>query len=139
MPWSQTPVVSSIIAIAYFGLLPSAAFKASAFSRYAGLSIVHKCTFFASQYRACTLNSSSFGLPLPGLPVDFITDLVANLWSGGTFLTSTPEQALQRGRCHFYSPDHPLGNNITFHLSFDRIPTTRASLGTRMALFDLHS
>jgi len=32
MPWSKTPVVSWILAIAYSGLLPSAQYKASAFS-----------------------------------------------------------------------------------------------------------
>lgn len=34
---------------------------------------------------ACILAPSSSVLPLPGLHVDFATDLLARLWSGGTF------------------------------------------------------
>jgi hypothetical protein len=48
---------------------------------------------------ACSLAPSSFGLPLPDLPVDFTIDLLAKLWSSGTFTVC----------------DHPLGNNIEFH------------------------
>ena len=33
--------------------------------------------FIGVQYRACTLDPSGFGLPLPGLPADFTTDLPA--------------------------------------------------------------
>ncbi len=33
--------------------------------------------------------------------------------------------------------DHPLGNNIKFHLPFGRIPTIRTSLGARMPRFDI--
>ena len=39
----------------------------------------HNYTFFGAQYRACNLDPSSFRLPLPGLPVDFTTDLPAKL------------------------------------------------------------
>ena len=81
MPWSKTPVVSQSLAIAQPGLLPSAACRASAFSCNAGLSNDHNYTFFGAQYRACTLDPSSSVLPLPGLHVDFTTDLVANLCS----------------------------------------------------------
>jgi hypothetical protein len=48
---------------------------------------------------ACGFAPSGFGLPLPGLPADFATDLLARLWSGGTLTVC----------------DHPLGNNIEFH------------------------
>jgi len=48
---------------------------------------------------ACSLVPSGFGLPLPGLPADFTTDLLAKLWSGGTLAVC----------------DHPLGNNVEFH------------------------
>ena len=48
---------------------------------------------------ACGLAPSGFGLPLPGLPADFATDLLAKLWSGGTLTVC----------------DHPLGNIIEFH------------------------
>ena len=48
---------------------------------------------------ACGLAPSGFGLPLPGLPADFATDLLAKLWSGGIFTVC----------------DHPLGNIIEFH------------------------
>ena len=36
-------------------------------------------------YRACILDPSGFGLPLPGLPADFTTDLLAQLWSVGAY------------------------------------------------------
>jgi hypothetical protein len=45
----------------------------------------HNYTFFGAQYRACTLDPSSFALPLPGLHVDFTTELAASLYSGGIF------------------------------------------------------
>ena len=48
---------------------------------------------------ACSLAPSGFGLPLPSLPADFATDLLATLWSGGTLTVC----------------DHPLGNIIEFH------------------------
>ena len=48
---------------------------------------------------ACSLDPSSFGLLLPGLPVDFTTDLLAKLWSDRILTVC----------------DHPLGNNIDFH------------------------
>jgi hypothetical protein len=50
-------------------------------------------------YTACGLAPSGVGLPLPGLPADLATDLLAKLWSGGTLAAC----------------DHPLGNNIEFH------------------------
>jgi hypothetical protein len=48
---------------------------------------------------ACRLAQSGFGPPLPGLPADFATDLLAKLWSDGTLAVC----------------DHPLGNIIEFH------------------------
>ena len=48
---------------------------------------------------ACSLDPSSFGLLLPGLPVDFTTDLLAKLWSDGILTVC----------------DHPRGNIIDFH------------------------
>ena len=39
----------------------------------------HNYTFFGAQYTACILDSSGFGLPSPGLPADFTTDLVVSL------------------------------------------------------------
>ena len=50
-------------------------------------------------HTACNLAKSGFGLPLPGLPADFTVDMLAKLWSSGTFTVC----------------DHPLGNNIEFH------------------------
>jgi hypothetical protein len=77
MPWSQTPVVSRLLALTHSGLLPSAACRASAFFPIRGnYPQDHNYTFFGAQYRACTLG---FGLPSPGLPVDFTTDLPARL------------------------------------------------------------
>ena len=86
MPWSKTPVVSFMLAISHIGLLPSAQSKASAFLPHSGsYPNDHNYTFFGAQYRAYTLVPSSFVLPLPGLHVDFSTEPVANLYSGGTF------------------------------------------------------
>ena len=50
----------------------------------AGSYHVTTIAYFGAQYRACILDPSGFGLPLPGLPADFSTDLPARLWSGGT-------------------------------------------------------
>ena len=58
-------------------------------------------TFFGAQYTACTLAPSGSRLPSPGLPADFATELAATLCSGGNFAACG---------------DHPLGNNIEFHL-----------------------
>ena len=53
--------------------------------RYAALILPdHNYTFFGAQYRACNLAPSSFGLPLPVLPVDFANELLAKLCSCGT-------------------------------------------------------
>ena len=72
------------IAIARPGLLPSSRYKLSAFSRtQQDYPHDHHYTDFGAQYRACTLDPSSFVLPLLGLQVDFTTDLSAALWSGG--------------------------------------------------------
>ena len=56
-------------------------------------------TISGFSYTACSLAKSGFGLPLPDLPADFATDLLAKLWSGGTLAVC----------------DHPLGNSIEFH------------------------
>jgi hypothetical protein len=39
----------------------------------------HHYTYFGAQYSACILDSSGFRLPLPGLPADFSTGLLARL------------------------------------------------------------
>jgi hypothetical protein len=63
-------------------------------------------------HTACSLATSGFGLPLPGLPADFATDLLARLWSGGTLAVC----------------DHPLGNIIEF-LGTNSIPNDLGFLG----------
>ena len=40
--------------------------------------------YFGALYKACIIDPSGFGLPLPVLPADFSTVLPARLWSGGT-------------------------------------------------------
>ena len=80
--------------------------------------MVRNYTFFGAQYTACALAPSGFRLPLPGLPADFATELVANLCSGGTLTRS----------------DHPLGNIIEFRPPLGRFPTIRASLSTTTGL-----
>ena len=85
MPWSQTPVVSLMLAITYAGLLPSVPLDAVGFLPYKrDYPIDHNYTFFGAQYTACILDPSGFGLSSQSWPADFSTDLVANLWSGGT-------------------------------------------------------
>ena len=56
-------------------------------------------TISGLSHTACNLAKSGFGLPLPGLPADFTVDLLAKLWSSGTFTVC----------------DHPLGSIIEFH------------------------
>jgi hypothetical protein len=87
MPWSKTPVVTCTLAIAHTSLLPSDTLERVGFrSDYAVLILTdHNYTFFGAQYRACNLAPSSFGLPLPVLPVDFANELLAKLYSCGTF------------------------------------------------------
>ena len=48
------------------------------------LSNDHNYTYFGTQYRPCTLDSSGSRPPLPGLPADFTTELPAKLYSGRT-------------------------------------------------------
>jgi hypothetical protein len=63
------------------GLLPSTVCKVSAFLLVIPRSYPNDqdYTYFGAQYKACTLASSGFGLPLPGLPADVTTDLLAKL------------------------------------------------------------
>ena len=76
MPWSKTPVVTRMLAKSPTGLLPSAKSSASAFLTLIARVILsdHNYTFFGAQYRACALDPSGFGPPLPVLPSDFTTD-----------------------------------------------------------------
>ena len=88
MPWSKTPAVTSTLALARQGLLPSACSTASAFPCFHRVSNVRDYTVFGAQYKAWILAPSSFVLRLPGLHVDFATELVASLCSGGTFASA---------------------------------------------------
>ena len=100
MPWSQTPVVSQILASNALrtAAFPQAQTGVGFLSQLTDYPNVHDYTYFGAQYTACTLAPSGFGLPLPGLPANVTTDLLAKLWSGGTFQNN----------------GHPLGNNIEF-------------------------
>ncbi len=77
---------------------------------------------------------SGFGPPLPVLPSDFTADLLAKLWSGGTFLISMPEQALQRERLQL---QHPITHLVTISnfILTSGIPTIRIYLDTSSRLF----
>ena len=119
MPWSQTPVVTSKLATTCQGLLPSARSRASALPEFTGLSNDHNYTIFGAQYRAWILAPSSFVLRLPGLHVDFTTERMADLCSGGTFAFAIT---------HWIT----LTNFIPILRGF---PTFRAYLGTRSVLF----
>ena len=78
MTWSKTPVVTRTLSVACPGLLPSSAYKLSAFAsyNYGSLSNDHNYTFFGAQYIPCILDPPGFGLPLPGLPSGFTTALL---------------------------------------------------------------
>ena len=86
---------------------------------FAGLSNDHNYTFFGAQYTSWILVPSSFVRRLPGLHVDLTTELVANLYSGGTFAFR----------------DHPLDNNNQFHPDLRGFPRFRAYLGARSVWF----
>ncbi len=81
MPWSQTPVVSRILAIAHPGLLLSDTMHRVSFHLKPSEAYPndHNYTYFGAQYRACILAFPGFRLPLPGLPADSATDLLATL------------------------------------------------------------
>ena len=86
-PRRQTPVVNRTLAITQSVLLPSSFQRPSAFTPNLLEAIKkndHSHRYIGAQYKACILNPSGFGFPLPGLPADFTTDLPAKLWSGGT-------------------------------------------------------
>jgi len=67
--------------VAQSGLLPSDKCRPSAFTPGCPEAILadHNYTYFGAQYRPCVLVPSGFGLPSPGLPSDFTTDLQATL------------------------------------------------------------
>ena len=113
---------------------------------------VHDYTFFGAQYRPCTLVPSGFGLPLPGLPADFTTELAANLYSGGTcthwvtisnFTSYGDSQRLgfrwarelaRLGRCHIcYFQLVPFDNSNRFHSG--NPPSLMIRLITRAVIF----
>jgi hypothetical protein len=81
MPCSSTPVVSSALALARFGLLPSATMTTSAFPLFL-LTVIH-CpqlyNFRGYNHTACFLAPLGFRLPLPDLPARFTTALLARL------------------------------------------------------------
>ena len=101
MPCSQTPVVFWLLAILY--ATKTAAFRYLHNVGFCPVSRTYPMTTMSTisglNTTACGLAPSGFGLPLPGLPADFATDLLAKLWSGGTLTVC----------------DHPLGNGIEFH------------------------
>src|SRR4029434_3892776 len=84
-PLHQTPVVSWTLALASPGLLPSGHCTPSAFPRYTMRIILWTTTLHISalHHAACFLVPSSFVRPLLGVHVEFTTDLLAGLWSGG--------------------------------------------------------
>ena len=85
MPRSQTPVVSCTRALSPPGLLPSGHWKPSAVPRYSLRRILWTTTRHISgrHHAAYILVPSSFVRPLLGVHVDFTTDLLARLLSGG--------------------------------------------------------
>ena len=67
MPCSQTPVVSSALALAHSGLLPSACVTASAFPpNCCGYPLSTIIQISRLNHTACLLAPPGFGLPLPG-------------------------------------------------------------------------
>ena len=89
------------------------------FSLLRGYPMTTTIHFSGLNTEPASLLLSGFGLPLPGLPSDFTNDLLAKLWSCGTFLTSVPEQALQRGGWQFC---HPITHWVTISNFKDSLP-----------------
>ncbi len=103
--------------------------------RFAKLNLLdHNYTFFGAQYRACNLAPSSFGPPLPVLPVDFANELLAKLCSCETSadrllragassakrltvrsILPSARASPAKGCIVFTMCSHPLGNDIKFH------------------------
>jgi hypothetical protein len=111
MLWSKTPAVTCLLAVSHSGLLPSVPLDAVGFLPDNGIILLTATIHFsglntgpvllvrpASDAR-CRVCLSQIPIPFGA---DFTTDLVANLWSGGTCSASA----------------HPLGNTIEFHPSF---------------------
>jgi len=97
MPRSQTPVVSRSLAVTRTGLLPSGTCTPSALGPVARTyPIVHHYTFFGVQWRGlCSRLTSASDTASQRSPFGSAADLVASLWSGGTWRLL---------------PSHPLGN-----------------------------
>jgi hypothetical protein len=93
MPRSPTPVVSSVLALSYLGLLPSTRMTVSAFP--SNILTVIQCENIVSpsttiqisrlNHAACILAPPGFGRLLPDLPAGFATSLLARLWLDGIF------------------------------------------------------
>jgi hypothetical protein len=81
MPRSSTPVVSSVLALAYSGLLPSTRMTVSAFpsKRTDGYPVSTTIQISRLNHAACILAPPGFGRPLLGLPARFTTSLLARL------------------------------------------------------------
>jgi len=87
MPCSSTPVVSSALALAHSGLLPSVSMRTSAFPPYTLAFISTNNNIRLSTiiqisgliHTACFLAYLGFRLPLPDLPARFATALLATL------------------------------------------------------------
>ena len=88
MPCSSTPVVSSALALAHSGLLPSTQMTASAFPPKKKPAVILCVTLFRWStiiqisrlyHTACFLAPPGFRLPLPDLPARFATALLARL------------------------------------------------------------
>ena len=81
MPCSSTPVVSSILALAHPGLLPSTSMTASAFppKKTDAFPLSTIIQISGLNHAAYILAPLGFGLPLPDLPARFATDLLARL------------------------------------------------------------
>ncbi len=73
--WLRRPTTSSLQYFVFIVL--------KAFFIFLGCDLGAKT--FSKLALPCTLGSLSFVLPLPGWHVRFTTDLMANLWSSGTF------------------------------------------------------
>lgn len=71
-------------------------------------------------HAACTLAPSGSGLPLPGLPSDIATALLARHWAGGTVAFST--------RTHWVTSTNFVGLLL--------FPTFRACLGAIIFLLE---
>jgi len=103
MPCSSTPVVSSALALAHEGLLPSVYLTTSAVPQKKNWRFSTMSHISRLYHTACFLAPPGFEPPLPGLPARFAAALLARLLAGGTSTHWVTLTIFYRQRAYFPS------------------------------------